>query len=561
MDLKAMRLAVHAPSLGLNLPGNPFGKDIANRSLYRALARDAGLEQICFLTAETPEQGDLRQQLDPSPGTEVCSADLMDLNAPLEAGLVLRGQPYLAEMAWARNHAGSHRSWSLTGLIHTLAPPAVRALIGDTLVAPVQPWDALVCTSESVQERVSSWLDEGQECLRQRLGATRQPRPLLPLIPLGVDHQRLQAQADDAVARQRLRDHLRLGPQDLLVLWVGRLSFFEKAFPQPMFMALQRAVALSGIRLHFVMAGWFPGGELDHRLYREAAQRHAPQVPVHFLDGGKPEVVSSCWAAADMFLSLVDNPQETFGLAPVEAMAAGLPVVVSDWDGYRSTVQHEVEGFRIPSLAMSANALGARLALRHDFGLVSYQDYAGVVAQHTAIDIEAAAQALARLASNPELRQRMAEQGRLSVRRRFSWPVIARQYRDLFEHQAHLRLESADGDLETARLHPFRNDPFRSFSPFATECVHDDLCWSLTETCARLSQRLRQATELDRWYGSPYLGLEATQRVLEQLQAQPNCSLRQLQQLWPEPQHERLRFTLMWLAKLGYLQWQWPSQR
>ena len=57
-----------------------------------------------------------------------------------------------------------------------------------------------------------------------------------------------------------------------------------------------------------------------------------------------------CWASADLFLSLVDNPQETFGLAPVEAMAAGIPVI-GDWDGYRFTVSDGVEGFRIPTLA------------------------------------------------------------------------------------------------------------------------------------------------------------------------------------------------------------------
>ena len=33
-----MRLAIHAPNLGLNLPDQPFGKDVANRGLYTALA-------------------------------------------------------------------------------------------------------------------------------------------------------------------------------------------------------------------------------------------------------------------------------------------------------------------------------------------------------------------------------------------------------------------------------------------------------------------------------------------------------------------------------------------
>jgi hypothetical protein len=49
-----------------------------------------------------------------------------------------------------------------------------------------------------------------------------------------------------------------------------------------------------------------------------------------------------------MFLFPIDNVQETFGLAPIEAMAAGLPVIVSDWDGMKDTVTPDV-GIRIPT--------------------------------------------------------------------------------------------------------------------------------------------------------------------------------------------------------------------
>ena len=30
------------------------------------------------------------------------------------------------------------------------------------------------------------------------------------------------------------------------------------------------------------MAGWFPGGDEDHRRYQEAALYHSPNVNVHF---------------------------------------------------------------------------------------------------------------------------------------------------------------------------------------------------------------------------------------------------------------------------------------
>ena len=63
-----------------------------------------------------------------------------------------------------------------------------------------------------------------------------------------------------------------------------------------MFISLQKAAQNCSSRLHFVMAGWFPGGETDHQRYIEAARFHAPDVSVHFLDGKNADVVRCCWA-------------------------------------------------------------------------------------------------------------------------------------------------------------------------------------------------------------------------------------------------------------------------
>ena len=56
-----MRLAIYSPSLGLTLPDRPFGKDVANRGLYTALAAHGGFDQISFCTAENPPDETLRQ--------------------------------------------------------------------------------------------------------------------------------------------------------------------------------------------------------------------------------------------------------------------------------------------------------------------------------------------------------------------------------------------------------------------------------------------------------------------------------------------------------------------
>ena len=308
-----MRLAIHAPNLGLSLPDQPFGKDVANRGLYTALASHGGFEQISFCTAEQPPLVSLQQQFGAAPGAARLSvSSLMQTDAAAQAGTLLRGQPYLSELAWERGHRHGHQAYSLVGMIHTLAPPKVRELIGEVLLAPVQPWDALICTSPAVRQCLEGLLDRWQEHLSKRFGGTRAPRPQLPLLPLGVDQAALLDQRTDQRSRDFLRRHLRLAEHDVLVLWLGRLSFFEKAYPQGMFIALQKAAQRCGRRLHFVMAGWFPGGESDHSRYQEAAHCYAPDVPVHFLDGKNPEVVRCCWAAADLFLSLVDNPPGNF---------------------------------------------------------------------------------------------------------------------------------------------------------------------------------------------------------------------------------------------------------
>ena len=46
-----MRLAIHAPNLCLSLPDHPFGKDVANRGLYTALATHGGFRADQLLHA------------------------------------------------------------------------------------------------------------------------------------------------------------------------------------------------------------------------------------------------------------------------------------------------------------------------------------------------------------------------------------------------------------------------------------------------------------------------------------------------------------------------------
>ena len=79
----------------------------------------------------------------------------------------------------------------------------------------------------------------------------------------------------------------------------------------------------------------------------EAAAALCPTVEVRLLEGHDLNLGALARSASDAFISLVDCLQETFGLTPVEAMAARLPVVASDWNGYRDK-RRRSHGFSHP---------------------------------------------------------------------------------------------------------------------------------------------------------------------------------------------------------------------
>ncbi|MEQ9334069.1 glycosyltransferase family 4 protein [Thalassobaculum sp.] len=396
------------------------------------------------------------------------------------------------------------------------------------------------------------------------VGGNRQHRPHLPLVPLGVDGARLAALADRPAVRAALREELGIGPDDVLVLWVGRLSFFEKAFPQPMFRAVEEAARSSGKRIHFALAGWFPGADADRRRYEQAARAYAPSVPVHFLDGGDRDRVGSLWAAADVFLSLIDNVQETFGITPIEAMAAGLPEVVSDWDGYRYTVRDGEDGFLIPTLIGPAGRFGESIAIRHALQMESYQSYVGMVAHSTAVHVGRAAAALAELARSPGLRRRMGAAGRARVRETFDWAVVAGQVNALVDELAAIRATAETAPAGRAP-NPVGGDPYRAFAGFATGVLSPQTGLTVRPGVGTHDLERARRVDLDtaysfwraspdectHWRASPD---ECTQ-ILELIADGAAGTVKAVLDRFPEPQRFRIERAVLLMAKLGMLDW------
>jgi phosphatidylinositol alpha-mannosyltransferase len=90
---------------------------------------------------------------------------------------------------------------------------------------------------------------------------------------------------------------------------------------------------------------WVAGDGPDLPRARRAVPEHL-QGEVHFLGSCDRQTLRGCYALADIFCA-PSLGRESFGLVLLEAMAAGVPVIASDIDGYAEVVDPGVDGLLV----------------------------------------------------------------------------------------------------------------------------------------------------------------------------------------------------------------------
>ncbi len=158
------------------------------------------------------------------------------------------------------------------------------------------------------------------------------PRPQLPVIPLGRRLRALRGRCRDPCRAARSAGHR------------GRRHRVPVRRPPQLPCQGASVPDVSGAGARGAADRQAPASDPGrlvrqrlHRRPRSATARatSAPASPRISWTPASRRCASPIWQAADIFTSLSDNIQETFGLTPIEAMAAGLPSVVTDWDGYQ----------------------------------------------------------------------------------------------------------------------------------------------------------------------------------------------------------------------------------
>ncbi|MEE9593738.1 MAG: glycosyltransferase family 4 protein [Thermoplasmata archaeon] len=201
------------------------------------------------------------------------------------------------------------------------------------------------------------------------------------IIPNPVDTQRFHPDVSPGQVRARHG----IPEDEPLVLFVGRLV------PHKGTEYLLRA--MSELPAHLLIVGTGP----REPLLRKMANLPALRDRIHFAGRVSDQELPQYYAACDLSVLPSTSRLEAFGIAALEAMASGKPVIVSDVPGVREVIDEGQEGL-----------------------------------QADPIDSEDIAAKIRTLLEDPDLRKRMGRRAREKVERHFSLASVVDRLEALY---------------------------------------------------------------------------------------------------------------------------------
>jgi D-inositol-3-phosphate glycosyltransferase len=433
---------------------------------------------------------------------------LRTLTRPILAG----PGPLLKDLRLLRRHYAPRRDWPVTGFIHAVSGRMPPALALDLLLDEVRPWDVLICSSNAGRKVLDAYMEDLVNAYPGLVGIRELPRIGLCVIPLGTE-----LLIDDEGRRAQTRQRLGLGADDVGVLYVGRLAPTTKCDLLPLLAAFASIDGPLRASARLIIAG----DDTRHRMaegLRAAAEKLGIGGSTIVHANPTHDEKEDLYRAADVFVSPSDNVQETFGLTIIEALSAGLPVVASDWDGYRDLVVDGETGFLVPTFWTQ---LGPSF---DELSLWSPVIDNGILSGATIVDISHLTRSLETLIRDADRRRLMGSNARRAFLAQFHWPVVIKRYEALWEElQARAEREADSYDNSP---NPARGVVRRTFGHYPSDMMGDDCQVVLGPLADRVETLLALAEGLPTPSIPGLRGL--TQRVVGELAAAGRCSIGEL---------------------------------
>ncbi len=215
----------------------------------------------------------------------------------------------LRALAWCRRR-GVPALMNSDSSLHVGTSPAMRVAKAVVLPLVLKQFSAFLAIGDANQKYLETFGVPAKRIFR---------------VPNMVDEGFWSFRARREVERARVRAQLNLEPDDLAVLFVGKIIARKRPGDLLAALAQLRGAAPAGRRIKVLFAG---DGAQRVELEREAA---AQNLPARFLGFVNIDDLPGYYCAADLMVHPAEI--ETFGVIVLEGAIMGLPLVLSDHVG------------------------------------------------------------------------------------------------------------------------------------------------------------------------------------------------------------------------------------
>lgn len=254
------------------------------------------------------------------------------------------------------------REWGCphVATFHTLAKTKMRARAGEREPQLREDVEGLIMSDA---DGVIVSTEEERQDIARYYGA---PRHNIEVIPAGVNLEMFQP-VDRAEARAALASEWGIRDDERVILYVGRIE------PLKGIDILLRALPMlehdGAVRA--LIVGGNPDNDVEIERLKSLAAELGIADSVTFTGSVPQTVLPTYYSAADVFS--LPSHSESFGLAPLEAMACGTPAVVSRVGGLKTFIRSGENGYLVPwrcpeSFAQRFDTLLANPELRDAMG-------------------------------------------------------------------------------------------------------------------------------------------------------------------------------------------------
>lgn len=423
---------------------------------------------------------------------------------------------YFNALCRLRNCLG--QGFPVTAFIHSISYQEYMPRYLEMSLLGAGQNDALICSSRCGRDalkKVFLRLDESFDGAALRMQ--------LPVVSLGIDER------EQAVTKAAARETLDIAKEEVVALSLGRFSEIDKMDLFPLLQAFRHIVSTEK-NCRLILAGSVHSPKYLEMLSLWIDALNIKDA-VRIVANPSEEEKRRLFSAADFFVSTADNPQETFGLTLLEAMHAGLPLIVSDFDGYREIVTDDV-GFRIPTLWCEMPELDMLQPLLDE------RTFHLFAAQSVCVDVEQTANALQALFSDAVLRERMSAAATMRFFACYAHEHIIRRLEALWTE-----LKSSFQRAAAVDKDPLSLGMFDTFSHYVSEHLNPDMRVVTTSLGADILAKRGNYPLLPNMAGIIDIG-----NVLSVMRrASDPVSIHDLAELFSNP--GRLAYTVLWMLK------------